>query len=107
MSGSPAKALELEQVAEPEVEPEVELLPRSPAAGAASGATYDKNRGEDQWPEFPGALSLAMRAIQYISNHGGTPTPRLAALQLRGGRLVLPRARCLPLPLNAPTAFQY
>jgi hypothetical protein len=106
MSGSPAKALELEQVAEPEVE----LLPpdpRSPAAGAASGATYDKNRGEDQWPEFPGALSLATRAIQYISNHGGTPTPRLAALQLRGGRLVLPRARCLPLPLNAPTAFQY
>ena len=68
MSGSPAKALELEQVAEPAVE-RSELLPdpRSPAAGAASGATYDKNRGEDQWPEFPGALSLATRAIQYIS----------------------------------------
>jgi len=44
-------------------------------------AVYDKNRGEDQWPEFAEEQPFSTRAIQYISNHSGArQTPLLCWL---------------------------
>jgi len=51
--------------------PRLELDRSTSLSSAAMGADkgYDKNKGEDQWPEWPDAQSVGTRAIQFISNH--------------------------------------
>jgi len=77
-----ATNLELE-MAEVVPEPEMERA----AEGVAPASMYEKNKGEDTWPEVLDETPFSTRAIQYISNHTGGPhaaTPPAAQTARRG-----------------------
>jgi hypothetical protein len=66
------ESLELQmQEVERSTQPVVERSTPHAADGDENVVAYDKNRGEDQWPEFAEEQSFSTRAIQYISNHTG------------------------------------
>lgn len=86
-----AGALELQ--VQPASEPEQDS---SISPSDDSKAVYDKNRGEDQWPEFAEEQPFTTRAIQYISNHSGAKQTPLRCWLSRLPRQVFARGTGLP-----------
>lgn len=67
---SPEPEMEPESPAPPEPEMECVLVSKKAVALASK---YEKNKGEDTWPQFEETTPFSTRAIQYISNHTGGP----------------------------------